>query len=427
MPGQKDQIIQLPFNVPIRLSKTGMASSDFIVDIINLDIKAFRMQSFDNYSIDVRAYPTSTAYLFHDANGRWVGFSEYHFESFGSQSKAMEVALTLNNEVRVWHAGKFKRIEEVLRHFKPYNPWEGFSSPADVIHQKWRQQADWWRDNGKVFPLMELPSEIREIIYTHVWGNFIEPFPLGKTRKLTSAGKIAAKLRKPNARLLETNGQVAEEASNVLFLRSQFFVEHYGILHRVTDNINMRSRIRQLTLALPHDQFMKLFSTEHVRKEKETKATIVGFGSPALSIQSMCLNRLRLVFAAPSYVTCSEKFDGACQRVAVDMIMDAAWPVIRGHPVSIHGFVKDSQKNLYKAREALERQRVQAWRKRREAYGLPEGSLKEYNEEIDEEVGGVRLDGSMLEVDPDLGPPIEYDLTCRCDPPCREETWTSAD
>lgn len=270
---------------------------------------------------------------------------------------------------------------------------------------------------------MKLPAEVREMIFEHVWGTVIEPYPTNSSWKLTKLGKMSRKLRMPNTKLLLTSRQVAAEASNILYMRTSFHIQHYGVLKALTSNIEQRSRIRHLELALSHDEFTTLFSTEHIRRDRKAGTEQVGFGWPALALRSMKLSSLRLVIGAPSLVPKSGKFDGACQRIAVEMIMEAAWPIIRGHPLGLAGYVKDAQRDVYCARNLLETERIQALQKKRAAWGLPEGSLPEYDEEIDDEVGGVPLDWSEPETTPEKMPSQQLSLVCHCDPPCTEETW----
>ena len=415
--------IEIPIKLPQDKRKRIMAHAEYIANTIRTDIQQFRTQSFDNFGVQVRIHPVPTAFEVHDIRGTWLGFNKYVFEAHGSEPKAMEVTVDHEWNVKVYYLGAWRRLSAYLKNVKPCTPWDQSASKIDIMHLRWRQQADWWNENGKIFTLMRLPPEIREMIYEHIWSPIIEPFPTSSARKLTMLGKLSRKLRMPNSNLLLTCRQVSAEASNILFLRTPFFIQHYGVLKALTSKMELRGLVRHLSLAFSHDEFMHLFSTDHVRRDRKTSTEVVGLGYPALALRSMKLSSLCLTIAPPSLTTKSGAFDGACQRVAFELIMAAAWPVIRGHPLELGGYVKHIQKQIYQARDVLERKRVQAWQKRRAAWGLPEGSLAEYDLEMDEEVGGISLSGSKPEAAPEQTPAPEYNLKCSCDPPCTEETW----
>lgn len=420
------QRIIIPNTFPKRGRNKAMAYAEYIAETIRKEIQEYRTKSFDNFGIQVQLYPVPSAFEVYDQRGTWIGFTQYVFDAYGATPKEISVTVDHKWNVKIRYLGVWRPVTAYLDNVKPHNAWDDSMSTADIIHLRWRRQADWWKENGKVFPLMKLPVEIREMVFDQVWGPKIEPYPTNSSRKLTKMGKSARQARMPNAGILRTSRQIAAEASNTLYLRTPFLIEHYGVLKAFTCNIDQRNLIRHLELAYSHDDFMHLFSTDHIRRDKKTKAEFVGFGHPALALRSMKLNSLRLTVAAPSLTTKTGKFDGACQHVGVDMIMEAAWPIIRGHPLELRGYVKDFQKQIYEARDVLERKRIQAWQKKRAAWGLPEGSLAEYDEDTsDEGVGGVFLNGSRPEIAPEQTPEVEYDLECRCEPKCREETWTA--
>lgn len=416
--------INIPISLPRFKRTTTMAHADFIANALSKEIREYRMKSFDNFAIDVKIYPVPSAREFYDKKQRWIGFSQYYFEAFGEATKAMFVTVDYDWSVKIKYLGAWRPICAYLKNLKPHNAWDDSMPKADIIPLRWRQQADWWKDNGKVFPLMELPRELRDIVFEHTWGPIIEPYPTNSARKLTKLGKMKKKLQTPSANIVRTGHQIAAEATDILYMRTPFLFQHYGVLKAFTCNVVQRKLIRHVALAFSHDDLMHLFGTDHVRKDKKTKTETIGFGHPALALRGTILNSLTIVIAPPSLTTKTGKFDGACQRVAVDMIMEAAWTIVRGHPLELTGYIKDDQKRIYEARGVLERKRVQAWRKKRAGWGLPDGSLEEYAEELDEQVGGVPLSGARLETAQEDFPAPEYDLKCHCDPPCTEETWT---
>lgn len=102
---------------------------------------------------------------------------------------------------------------------------------------QYEEQAIWWRNNGKAFCLMQLPPEVRDIIYTHALGPIILPqartrvvfpdhavgFPtisnhisLGLGHTHGKKGRLGAKqdpdIDRPNLALLLVSRQVRDEA-----------------------------------------------------------------------------------------------------------------------------------------------------------------------------------------------------------------------
>ena len=405
--------------------------NDYFVDILRKDIEDFRMQSFETFGVDVCVHPVSDASPVYDLQGRWRGFDEYAFDVHGLPEKRMEVRISATDEVKIWYRNRWTRIARYMKHLTPPIDW---NAPGDGPRYRdrqlrWDQQGRWWLANGKKFRLLDLPSEIREMIYGFAFGPVVEPYPTCKARRLNGLGKMAMVARKPNSNLLLISNQVYEEASNILFLYTPFLVQHYGVLGALTSNIAQRSRIRQLELTLSHETFLKLFRT--TIKGEDGKQIIV-CTRQAYALRCMKLNRLELQITAPSMTNESGWLDGACQKTVVDWILDRAWPLVRGHPVQVTGFVKTRQKAAFEAACLVERKRVEIWKKQKVAAGVCEDlELSEYDRELDDEDGGVILNERARDVMAKEGKGgagfveiTEHTPICRCTVPCTVEHWT---
>lgn len=407
-------------------SKLTMASGDLIAKTIRQDILDFRMQSFETFGIDTDVREVSTARPLIDAKERWVGFDEYSFDVFGQPRKLMEVRINSSGQVRIWYQGRWRPVASFLKQLKPAIDWnatDGFH-PSVVKQNRWEQQSRWWVANGKKFRLMDLPSEVREMIYGHVFGEFITAYPkTGKNRGLSGLQK-AQLAYNSNSNLLKTSRQVYEEASNILYMYTPFRFDNNSVLKRFTCNVRQRSRIRQVTLALSHDDFTRLFSPD--TKSTRGKKTDSQYRT-AQALEELRLNRLELCFAAPTVLAPRGEFDGVCQKNTVDKILSLAWSIIRGHPVKLSGYIKNSQKAMYEAVHLVERKKFEMWQKYRVSNGEQEGRVKEYHEEIDEEEGGVLLNEKAREEQARI---LTEDFRfvsehCFCNIPCTKETWTN--
>ena len=195
----------------------------------------------------------------------------------------------------------------------------------------------------------------------------------------------------------------------------------------MTSNDLQVSRIRQLRLALTHDDFVYLFRKERTLSDGEK---VPDRSAAAMALRHMRLNRLKLSFAPPSLTTGTGMFDGACQKPAVNMIIDQAWPFINGHPVELGGYVKSSQKAAIEAAFVEERKKIELWQKQRLAAGLEEGGLCDYDEELDTEDGGVLLDEKATLPDAAniaVDSTSSASLVCNCQVKCSFECWTPDD
>lgn len=204
--------------------------------------------------------------------------------------------------VEIWYRQKWRPVHAYLKRLKPAIDWNIpiSNSKHETQARRAEQQQRWWTANGKALKFLELPAEVREIIYEYAIGPRVEPYPTAKARKLGRTGCAAIVARMPNASLLLTNKVVYREASNVLFRRTSFFIDRKGVLTRLLQNEAQRSRVRRLELALSHLEFFKVFGM-HCKDEVFYEPR-----SPAYEIQNMRFDRLTLRFAAPSATTSAD-------------------------------------------------------------------------------------------------------------------------
>ena len=372
-------------------------SIDCIQKLITDEIDKYRMSSFDTFGISISVSPTEDAEPIFNVEGVWLGFDEYDFETFRQKGKPMHVRTGSKGFLRVWHDQHWARLSSYLKHVKPILDCE--NNPGSLPKYQLQlvrlgQQSRWWMANGKKFRLMDLPLEIREIIYGFAFGERIEPYPRCKSRRL-GRGRTLPIDRKPTSNLLYTCHQVYVEGSNILFKFTPFFVEHFGVSGRLMSKVPQRSRIRRLQLAFSHDDFFRFFGGKPGGYGTAGKPS-----SAARAMRGLELDKLELRIAAPSLNTDSQWLDGACNKTVVDRIFHVAWPWIRGHPVEITGLVKTSQKAAFEAACLKERHLFGLWQKQNLAVGGNADGLKEYDEwlkEMEGPDGGVRLEGDAAE------------------------------
>lgn len=219
------------------------------------------------------------------------------------------------------------------------------------------------------------------------------------------------------------NRQVYGEASHVLFLHTCFLVEHNVILKKLLYNSSQLARIRRLQLALSHFDFFKLFGL-HLGDEHESNIRPSRVRS---ALRQMTLIHLELRFEAPSLYCERRWLEGACQKTIVKWIWAAAWPFVRGHPVTVTGYVKTSQKEAFAAQIAHERKKIDRWQRQVRALGLGEASMQDYYEWLDEQEGGVLLSGEQSGEIEAKAAAEDWPPVCRCANECLQESWIADD
>jgi hypothetical protein len=304
------------------------------------------------------------------------------------------------------------------------NSWQPVSAYLDAVSTR-RTQSDspqveldrqycWWRTNGKHFNFMKLPGELRNAIFDYVFPSETRP---GRGRH----GKLVPTFQPSYTALLRINRQLHREAGDRLYQTTTFLIGHCDISSQVLSNRIFGERLRHVRLDLTHSGYLDLFrykrEERYVARQLRTMPNLVS---------------LEIHFNAPSSAEEKPWLEGACQRLAIDLIMNAAWPSIRGLPVIITGCITDSQKKAIEARVQVERVLY--------GLGLTSGKcndLRSYDaftsRMMAEEQGGVRLDGKPWDDDTklDWGSMSTWDkkaaVWCECETKCTEKGWDLED
>lgn len=342
---------------------------DYIKDLLEQEIEQYRMRSMRAFGIHYEIYRTEDAKPILALNGKRIGFNAYAFNVFHKNDppRAMRVCLNPRGEVRILYHHRWRSVTAYFKHVKPQMDFnairEGLEDEARNL--RWQEQSRWWHANGKKFELLKLPAEIREVVYSYIFGPCIEPYRNHRARKLARSTTV---MREPKSSILLTCKLVHREASNMLFKHTPFLVEHIGVMAKLTSNLHQSKMIRRLELALSHDDFVCLF------KMNDTGPV---YNPLVRTLRRMDLDRLTLSIAAPSMTTVSGVFDGACQQKALSRILNLGWTALRGHRVRLEGFVKTNQRIEFETMFRKERNRFLIWQKQRAATGMEQGYLSQ--------------------------------------------------
>jgi hypothetical protein len=235
--------------------------------------------------------------------------------------------------------------------------------------------------------------------------------------------------------LMRTNKQLSEETSHLFYQRTTFSIEHPPLFPKRPEHGIPLDRLRRVRLSLDHSQYLDLFSGKpwvisdepYVKRQFREMSNVESF---------------EIYFSAPSRIATKTWLEGACQRTAINMVMDAAWASIKGLPVTITGCVKDSQKREIEARAQSERNVYAVYRAFCHDIGKP-CTLGAYDSWVKwmmaEEQGGVRLDGEPwveVEVEAEEDNGLQWNcmatqdlralMWCSCEKRCKLDTWDPA-
>jgi hypothetical protein len=411
----------------------------FLQAAIRDHINEYSMQSFAKFGLDIEVSPVLHAKrmkLFVEHFGEvTVGYHTYIFSpKHNSQpSKALSV--------RLHHGGVQVRF---------CGSWRPISAYLDEISTEWtypatrqvelNRQRYWWDSNGKTFEITKLPGEIRNAIFDFAFPSEALPFHVSECEKRS---RLVPNFGRSYTALMRTNKQLSQEASNWFYNTTTFTVDHYHLFSKTLGSKNLRDRnhflrdrLRHLRLALDHSEYLDLFTP------KPWKVSAKPYVKYQLREMSD-LKSLEIHFRAPSRIATKTWLEGACQKTAINMIIDAAWPSIRGLPVTVTGYVKDSQKREIEDRVQSER----------DAYALFEAQCRKIgkhcsllvydrwvNGEIAEEKeqGGVRLDGEpWAAVEAGESGALQWNcmsnqdlreiMWCTCEKRCSLDMWDSED
>jgi hypothetical protein len=288
---------------------------DYIGAALAHEIKDFRIQTYDRFTnlLDVLVQPVDYAAPVYDFNSACVGFRNYSFDQWGYQRKVMSVRVGPNGRPKIWYRQEWQYVGSLLLDLMPppahSNPGQPASS--EMIKMAWENQARWWLANGKKFRILDLPGEIRDKIYGCIFEDKIEPYPTARVRRLGQAQQAVMK-KKLNFNLLLTCKRVYQEASNILFLKIPFLVEHETILRRLTVDPIIGPRIRKLEIAFSHDEFLFLFREYTLLPNGEIS---LDQSPAALALGSMQLSCLKLTITAPSDTTVNGFDPDACHKI----------------------------------------------------------------------------------------------------------------
>lgn len=327
--------------------------------------RELRKSTFDLFNIEFTIWPASSfvAEIYEE------GCSDIKFFAF-KQGWAdphiipVQVVIGLEEEsyVLVKFNHQWQTFEEWMRTFLP--------SETDVIPPAtYHNLGRFWKYNEKHFRFLDLPMEMRDIIYDYAM------FPEGHRRvipfhkHLPSHLKVYTPKEVHNLSLLCVNRQVWEESSKVLYGRAKFDFRKCETVEKFIIGMQSRNlgRLHYVELCLTAMEFLDLFIffDNFLRKYGLIKPYIANFNASNLGMGANVLiflkvRKLVLYFKHPAAPGASSKekytVDGSypcwpefCQKKLIEICLNFARPFVYKpwDRIEISGYVKNGQRKRF--------------------------------------------------------------------------------
>lgn len=205
-------------------------------------------------------------------------------------------------------------------------------------------QQLWWSQNGKTFPFMKLPTEIRLNIYKEAFGPVVVPFRYWSTRRPRRSHGFLHITHAPTLALLTVSKQVHVEAFEVLQKSPVYglgsglhlvqFLRHIGP--------DPTHYIRKLELSFTHADYLSYFGARLTTTSKDHACKSVAM------LRQLPLTELSIYMPQANNMIDTPSLP-CCQKFVSAWILMFAWDHIKYSPVKLTGFWKISQKEAFMA------------------------------------------------------------------------------
>lgn len=309
---------------------------DQVADRIRVASETFRYSSMKNFCLRLHLHPPSSAPQIRSSTHDFLGRQAYYFDIDACDivPPALQVRLLPPRlsksgrhlgypKVQVAYNGRWRSITSFLRSYSPALKIQAANSESSSESQ-YSDQWRWWtalsnlpnlNPQRKVFRLLALPAEIRDVIYGYIFPSPLRPFPRAKCRQLSGTQDMAFRAAQPSTSMLRLNRQVYHGARHMVFCNTTWQISKPELLTGVFHLKRRGSLVQRLHLALSHEEFIGLFGG-------------VGdyAGTSLLPLRTMNLRVLVLEFGPPPGIYPLGAWNGfgggnpklTCQRLVLD-------------------------------------------------------------------------------------------------------------
>ncbi|KAL9079071.1 MAG: hypothetical protein Q9157_002039 [Trypethelium eluteriae] len=335
---------------------------DYFIRAVELEIKRYSSKCFENCLKGINADECSKMLpVQHDiySDIKNVAFSlSGTTREFVVPAARKRDLITNLFPIVVYLNGSWRPLEYFLDTLHP---------PPEVLKDNRRRKLQgetFWRENGRTFPFLNLPRELRDMIYIHALGPSVQPreyqpYRWKKQRRVIVDDCIRVG---PNIGLLCSCQQICREALYMLsrwipfdfchlHFANQYFTKKAISRHPIERKLRKKgiecldlTKIRHVRLAFGPDEFLQFFGAQ-LSGEKRWRLS-----RAAASLQNLELDTLELEIQHPYLMERCDWLKRGCHETVVSWILDAAFPYIKHLPVKLTGCVKDSVREEFNAR-----------------------------------------------------------------------------
>jgi len=315
-------------------------SADPVERAIRAEYRQLRLSSIECYNLDLTFWPATTPNPHFRDGCSNVKF--YNFIQGSSPPHVVPVQIVV---------GLKEELHVLVKFHGAWQPFTKFlqSLINPSIPASYDLLSGLWEENGKVFPLFELPAEVRNTIYEFV----MAPRPSGVAPRahpyrygmFQQRGRTHTSLR-PNMALLLASRQIYTEAAYVLYTFPTFVFQRLWHLETFFGQIGQANRtcLRYLELNFTQKELLKMFGASLSVYHSWNP-------SPAGTVlKRLQLHKFELTMPPPVDMVKHDWLWGensGCQTKVVDWILGFARPYIQHLPVELDGYIKETQKERF--------------------------------------------------------------------------------
>ncbi len=217
-------------------------------------------------------------------------------------------------------------LESFLKSHPAYNPSAANIATVD-------DQFRWWLATGKPFRFQDLPGELRRNIYRYSVGPEVNPYAYThRNYKESSQFRWHNSSTAPNTQLFRVSKQVEQEFSCFIFNSLGICFQQSDDLRRFLGHQHNHVKLRTIKPSFPLEHLRSMFWVGMLRTNPRGLTDAVKVLRELETLETIVLSIPRRWQKV------------SCQKLAVQYVLELAWPYIGDRHIVLEGCVKQSHK-----------------------------------------------------------------------------------